>query len=47
MMSSCPPISSMGWTEQEQWPDVLTNAVHICHIMTRAPRIGAGAHSAA
>jgi hypothetical protein len=26
---------------------MIPNAVHICHIITRAPRIGAGAHSAA
>ena len=29
------------------FPIIIPKAVHICHIMTRAPRIGAGEHSAA
>jgi hypothetical protein len=28
------------------YPSIMPNAVHICHIMTSAPRIGAGADSA-
>lgn len=27
-------------------PSIIPNAVQVCHIMTSAPRIGAGAHSA-
>src|SRR5450432_991775 len=41
------PKALMGGQRSPSWRQVELTHVHICHIMTRAPRIGAGEHSAA
>lgn len=38
-------VTSINATEAI-YPSIIPNAVHICHIMTKAPRILAGEHSA-